>query len=332
MENVEEIKIRRRPCGEQDGKYVVARPFVKWVGGKSQLLSTLDSMLPIGFRDIPNVTYIEPFVGGGAMLFHMLQKYPNIRRTVVNDLNTGLTRAYRTVRDFPEELVDELGRIKREYEQIADEEARKNFYLSVRKHYNEDDLSDIECTVCLIFLNKTCFNGLYRVNSQGKFNVPFGRYVHPSIFDEKVIFADSRLLQGVNILNGDFEDTERYVTENTLVYFDPPYRPLDATSSFNSYAKEVFDDNEQRRLRRFYDRLSARGCLLMLSNSDCKGRNSEDTFFDDLYADYNIRRVWASRCVNANPAKRGVLTELLIRNYKNENMFNYGESAYRRTV
>ena len=167
----------------------------------------------------------------------------------------------------------------------------------------------------LIFLNKTCFNGLYRVNSKGEFNVPFGKYKNPTICDAKTIYADSELLQKVEIRCGDFEETEQYISENTFIYFDPPYRPLDATSSFNSYAKEAFNDEEQIRLKRYFDRLSEKRCLMMLSNSDCKGRNPEDTFFDDLYKDYIIERVYASRSVNANPEKRGKLTELLIRNY-----------------
>ena len=208
-----------------------------------------------------------------------------------------------------------MNTIQKEYLNITEEEERKEFYLNARKHFNNGNLSNVESTMYLIFLNKTCFNGLYRVNSKGEFNVPFGKYKNPTICDAKTIYADSELLQKVEIRCGDFEETEQYISENTFIYFDPPYRPLDATSSFNSYAKEAFNDEEQIRLKRYFDRLSEKRCLMMLSNSDCKGRNPEDTFFDDLYKDYIIERVYASRSVNANPEKRGKLTELLIRNY-----------------
>lgn len=166
-------------------------------------------------------------------------------------------------------------------------------------------------------MNRTCFNGLYRENSKGGFNVPFGRYPNPTICDASLIISDSELLQDVEILNGDFSTTQNYIDGYTFFYFDPPYRPLDATSSFNSYVKEVFDDSEQRRLHAYFAELSAEGCLEILSNSDGRGRNAEDTFFDELYRDFTIERVYAKRCINANPAKRGALTELLIRNYSN---------------
>ena len=249
------------------------------------------------------------------MLFHLLQAYPNIKRAVVNDLNPDLATAYRQVKRKPELLIQSLRYIQEEYLRIPEEEKRKEFFLEARRRFNKGGLSDIDNTAYLIFLNKTCFNGLYRVNSKGEFNVPFGRYKSPLICDEETIYADSELLQKVEILSGDFEQTEACVASTTFVYCDPPYRPLDATSSFNSYAKEAFDDAEQIRLKNFADRLSRKHCMLMLSNSDCKGRNPDDTFFDDLYRDYVIDRVYASRSVNANPDKRGKLTELLIRNY-----------------
>lgn len=328
-----------------NNKRYIAKPFIKWAGGKGQLLPTLESFLPSNFSQLEDMTYIEPFIGGGAMLFYMLQAYPNIKHAVINDLNPDLAKAYRTVKSVPEVLVQALRLIQKEYLGISEEEKRKDFFLEARNRFNEGGLSAVDNTMYLIFLNKTCFNGLYRVNSKGKFNVPFGRYAHPLICDEETIYADSELLQKVEILDGDFEQTESYVVSPTFVYCDPPYRPLDATSSFNSYAKETFDDVEQIRLKKFVDRLSSRNCAVMLSNSDCKGRNPNDTFFDDLYRDYIIERVYASRFVNANPAKRGKLTELLIRNYakampaKNrQNNFDFninrihGQSTYAGTV
>lgn len=296
-------------------KKQIAKPFIKWVGGKGKLIPTLTTLLPSNLEKMEALTYIEPFIGGGAMLFFMLQNYPNIERAIINDLNPNLIKAYNTIKESPESLINALNTIQKEYLNITEEEKRKEFYLNARKHFNNGNLSNVESTMYLIFLNKTCFNGLYRVNSKGEFNVPFGKYKNPTICDAKTIYADSELLQKVEIRCGDFEETEQYISENTFIYFDPPYRPLDATSSFNSYAKEAFNDEEQIRLKRYFDRLSEKRCLMMLSNSDCKGRNPEDTFFDDLYKDYIIERVYASRSVNANPEKRGKLTELLIRNY-----------------
>lgn len=250
------------------------------------------------------------------MLFFMLQTYPNIEKAIINDLNPDLVKAYHTIKYDPEALVNSLNALQKEYLEIPEEEKRKRFYLEMRQRFNHRELSNVDNTMYLIFLNKTCFNGLYRVNSKGEFNVPFGRYKNPTICDATTIYADSELLQKVEIINGDFEQTESYVSEHTFVYFDPPYRPLDATSSFNSYAKEAFGDEAQIRLKNYFDRLSDKHCLMMLSNSDCRGRNSEDLFFDNLYQDYIIERVYATRSVNANSKKRGKLTELLIRNYE----------------
>lgn len=294
-----------------------AKPFLKWAGGKTQLLSTINSFLPENFRKMEDVTYIEPFVGGGAMLFFMLQTYPNIKKAVINDINSHLINTYKVIRDTPFLLIEYLSELQSTYRNITDYDSQKNFYLDIRARFNSSTLSDIEDAAFMIFMNRTCFNGLYRENSKGGFNVPFGRYPNPTICDESLILSDSELLQRVEILNGDFSDSSNQIEGNTFFYFDPPYRPLDATSSFNSYVKEVFDDNEQRRLKDFYDGISQMGCYALLSNSDGKGRNESDTFFDELYNNYIIERVYAKRCINANPSKRGTLTELLIRNYTN---------------
>lgn len=292
-----------------------AKPFIKWVGGKTQLLQTIEQTLPADFSQRKNVTYIEPFVGGGAVLFWILQKYPNITQAVINDINPDLTTAYRTVKIQPTDLVACLREIQAEYIPL-NEEKRKDYYLQKRERFNTKLLGDVENTVLFIFLNRTCFNGLYRVNSKGLFNVPFGRYTNPKICDEQTIFADSELLQRVEILNGDFEKTLPFATENTLFYFDPPYKPLSETSSFNSYSKEEFNDSEQIRLRDFCHKINALGYDFILSNSDVKGKNTNDNFFDDLYSDFDIQRVFATRMVNANAEKRGKLTELMISNFQ----------------
>ena len=292
-----------------------AKPFIKWVGGKSQLIDQLDMQLPADFGNWENATYIEPFVGGGAMLFYMLQRYPNIEHAVINDINPDLVTCYRTVRDNPKQLIESLADIEMAYLALETEDGRKDFFMAVRERYNEKNLDPIENTTKFFFLNRTCFNGLYRVNKKGLFNVPFGKYANPTICDPETIRKDSELLQRVEILNGDFEATFEYAHGNTFFYFDPPYRPLSDTSSFNDYAKEAFNDDAQIRLKEYCDRIHEAGFRFMLSNSDCKGKNEEDNFFDVLYQAYQIERVWASRNINSNPNKRGKLTEILVHNY-----------------
>lgn len=292
-----------------------AKPFIKWVGGKSQLIEQLDAQLPADFDNWENVTYIEPFVGGGAMFFYMLQRYPNIQHAIINDINPDLAICYRTVRDTPEQLIESLMDIENAYLALETEEGRKDFFMSARYRYNEKNLDPIENTTKFFFLNRTCFNGLYRVNKKGLFNVPFGKYVNPTICDPETIRKDSELLQRVEILNSDFEATFEHACGNTLFYFDPPYRPLSDTSSFNDYAKEAFNDDAQVRLKEYCDHINEAGFHFMLSNSDCKGKNENDNFFDVLYGAYQIERVWASRSINSNPKKRGKLTEILVHNY-----------------
>ena len=295
----------------------LAKPFIKWAGGKSQLISQLETFLPVDFDRCENLIYVEPFVGGGAMLFYMLQTYPNITKAVINDINTDLMACYTIIRDNPQALIRSLSGIQEKFYSLEGENARKTFYLEMRELYNGPSLKSLERATLFIFLNRTCFNGLYRVNKAGKFNVPYGRYAHPLICDEETILADNKVLQRVEIINGDFEQTSFLLDfeEDLFFYFDPPYKPLSKTSSFNSYAKEEFDDGEQIRLRDFCHKISEQKTHFILSNSDVKGRDENDNFFDEIYHAYNIRRVMATRMINANPDKRGKLSELLIRNY-----------------
>lgn len=294
----------------------LGKPFLKWAGGKSQLLPAIDMFLPHNINLQREITYIEPFVGGGAVLFYMLQKYPNIKKAVINDINLRLVKTYVTIKDQPLQLIERLSSLQEAYKRLPNEDNRKDFYLEIRDKFNGANLSDTEQSAYMIFLNRTCFNGLYRENSKGGFNVPFGKYANPTICDSDLIMADSKLLQKVIITNGDFSGTERFREGYTLFYFDPPYRPLNTTSSFNSYVKELFNDDEQIRLKNFFTSLSNDGCYALLSNSDCKACDPEDDFFDMLYQDFIIERVYAKRAINANPSKRGKLTELLIRNYE----------------
>ncbi len=251
------------------------------------------------------------------MLFYMLQRYPNIQHAVINDINPDLATCYRTVRDYPRQLIESLRDIENAYLSLQTEEDRKDFFMAVRNRYNKKNLDHIDNTTLFFFLNRTCFNGLYRVNKKGAFNVPFGKYTTPTICDPDTILKDSQLLHRVEILTGDFEDTFSHAKGNTLFYFDPPYRPLNDTSSFNDYTKEDFNDHAQIRLKEYCDKITDAGYKFMLSNSDCKGRNETECFFDVLYEAYQIERVWASRCINSNPNKRGKLTEILVHNYLN---------------
>ena len=295
-----------------------AKPFVKWVGGKSQLIEQLEALLPADFDRKQNVTYIEPFVGGGAMLFYMLQTHTNITSAIINDINPDLITCYEVVKNNPKELIESLSHIQNQYYSLKDEALRKDFFLQNRDRFNTKHLNKIENTTLFFFLNRTCFNGLYRVNKAGKFNVPFGKYTMPTICDPYTILADSAVLQRVEILTGDFEQTIEKINGNTFFYFDPPYRPLSNTSNFNDYTKESFNDDAQIRLKKFCDKIQKfDNVQFLLSNSDCKAKDDKDCFFDDLFTDYKINRVWASRSVNANGTKRGKLTELAIQNYSN---------------
>ncbi len=294
-------------------KYV-GKPFVKWVGGKSQLIPDLMKRLPKDFSEWEGAIYVEPFVGGGAMLFYLLQTFHNIKTVYINDINHKLMITYRVVKESPKKLLSLLETLQNEYTSLGEDD-RKEYYLSKRALFNTEPLSDIDVASLLIFLNRTCFNGLYRVNSKGEFNVPHGRYKNPTICDRQTIMADSALLQKVEIECGDFADTLKYATPHSLYYLDPPYKPLSATSSFNSYSKEAFDDEEQIRLCDFCKKLGENGSSFILSNADLKGANPNDNFFDDLYSTFSVNRVWASRMVNANPDKRGKLTELMVSNF-----------------
>ena len=300
-----------------------AHPFLKWAGGKGQLLQQLGSALPPILRE-RKFTYIEPFVGGGAMLFFMLQEYPNIEKVVINDINANLTQAYKDIKERPTKLVEILKKIEMNYFAQDGEDQRKEYYLDIRKQFNKKSRErGLEKTAMLLFLNRTCFNGLYRENAKGEFNVPFGRYAHPTICNEELIYADSEMLNkfNVTILTGDYKATLNEVSNSHLhfFYFDPPYRPISQTSSFNTYVKESFNDQSQRELAQFCRHIDLLpNCLWMLSNSDCSAANPEDRFFEEIYDGFQIQRVVAKRAINANPSKRGKLTELLIKNYVDE--------------
>lgn len=296
-----------------------AKPFLKWAGGKTQLISAIGKTLPPNIVQ-KNFTYIEPFVGSGAVLFWVLNHFPNLKKAVINDINEDLIHTYQTIADRPNELISILQVLQNEYHALeGNEDGKKNYYYQKRALYNARKEEQSGQAALFIFLNRTGFNGLYRVNRKNEFNVPMGDYKKPTICDRGNILAVSEALQKVEMLCGDFEQTLNYADNNSLFYFDPPYKPLNETSSFNTYAKEGFNDSEQVRLKNFCSKLDILKHTWILSNSDVKGTDDNDNFFDDLYANFNIQRVEAKRNINANPEKRGKLTELLITNQGNDN-------------
>lgn len=305
----------------------VAKPVIKWVGGKTQVLSAITQRLPYNIRELP--AYAEPFLGGGSVLLHLLQN-PNFNAgsIVINDINPSLTNLYRVMRDNAGELITLLAECSDAYLALADRpEDQQAMYYERRVQYNAilaerqlgkaAERTSIEDAALFIFLNKTCFNGLHRVNKRGLFNSPWNKNSNPSIFTQKNITACSRVLSdsNVTILTGGYEAALAHLPEGSFVYLDPPYRPLNATANFDRYAASGFNDDDQCALAQMCHNLHERGINFLLSNSDPKNTNPDDEFFDDLYAPFTIERIWASRRVNANGAGRGAIRELLIRNY-----------------
>ena len=245
----------------------------------------------------------------------MLNNFENIDKAVINDINKDLTDTYKTIAINYKELVEVLKSWEQEFHYLeGKEELKKDYFNQKRTIFNQRISGKVEQSALFIFLNKTCFNGLYRVNRKNEYNVPMGSYKKPLICDEENLRLVNKVLQKVEILNGDFSQTISYAEENTFFYLDPPYKPLSKTSNFNTYAKEIFDDNEQIRLRNFCKELDNLGYSWILSNSDMKNLDFDNDFFDDLYSDFNIKRVSARRSINSKSEKRGKLTELLITN------------------
>lgn len=293
----------------------LSKPFLKWAGGKGQLLNKFKEIYPQELINGEIKIYIEPFVGGGAVLFDILQNY-QIEKAYINDINKELINCYRCIKANAEEVIKQLDILEKEY---LTSEDRAIYFYKVRDRYNEIQLNahyDFEKCADFIFLNKTCFNGLYRVNKDGKFNVPHGKYKNPLICDKENLRSCSNLLQKVEISCGNYEEILEKVGNNTFLYFDPPYRPLIENNSFVSYDKSGFDDNDQIKLADNYKALNNKKCLLMLSNSDPKNTNEEDNFFDDIYKGFEIERVFAKRMINSSASKRGDITEIIVMNYK----------------
>ncbi|GET20810.1 restriction endonuclease subunit M [Prolixibacter denitrificans] len=277
-------------------------------------MPVITDALPKDLEKKPFV-YVEPFVGSGAVLFRMLDKFPNIEKAVINDVNEDLINAYRTIQEEPDALIESLQQLEREYNGSPEEEFRQAHYLMVRELFNKREKSRTEHTAYLIFLNRTCYNGLYRVNKENQFNVPFGKHKNPKICNEANIRLVHKVLQKVEIRLGDFDALNDLVTPDAFFYFDPPYKPISSTASFNAYSQNGFGDGDQERLKGFCDKLHETGARLLLSNSDPKNEDPENHFFDELYGDYQIERVQARRAINSRGSRRGEISELLIRNY-----------------
>jgi len=300
-----------------------AKPFLKWAGGKSQLLSQFEQYYPEELKSGKIQKYVEPFLGGGAVFFDIVSKY-KLEKAYLFDINKELVLAYKVIQRNPEQLIDKLDIYSEKY-QGMNQEQRKQYFYEIRDKYNNEleninfnkySYEWISRAAQIMFLNKTCFNGLFRVNKKGHFNVPFGQYKNPRISDDQNILAVSNALKTVEIYTGIFQDCEKYIDNSTFVYFDPPYRPISQTSSFTSYSKHEFNDNNQVELGKFFELLDKRyKAKLMLSNSDPSNIDSNDKFFDSLFKNYRIKKVLANRMINCNAEKRGQIKELLILNY-----------------
>lgn len=296
---------------------IECKPFIKWVGGKGQLLSEINKLYPVELGKNIN-KYAEIFVGGGAVLFDILSKY-KLDEVYISDKNLELINTYKSIRDDVGILIKLLKEMEEQYTSLNNEN-RKLYYYEKRREYNNLKINieenNIEKAVLFIFLNKTCFNGLYRVNKKGEFNVPMGAYKKPKICDKENLKNVSLTLRNVKIVYADYRESEKFIDDKTFVYIDPPYRPLNITSSFTSYTENDFSDKEQIELAEYINVLNKKGAKIVISNSDPKNNDIDDNFFDKLYKNYNINRVKATRMLNSNASLRGVINELLITNYK----------------
>ena len=311
------------PLKEFTKETVKAKPFLKWAGGKSQLLGKIRGRLPSELQEKSLTRYVEPFIGSGAVFFDLVQSYA-FQHVLLMDLNEDLVLAYQCIKTCVENLITRLTAMEAEFKGLSPE-AQHAYYYEKRDAFNQGKTGfdyeafgthGVERTAQLLFLNKTCFNGLYRVNARGGFNVPFGKYKNPAICPAENLRRVSQVLKKAEIRLGDFESCESFVDASTFVYFDPPYRPLNTTANFNAYAASVFDDNSQLRLAALFRRLDAKGAKLMLSNSDQRNENPSDTFFEEAYAGFTIERVKATRMINCNATRRGEINELIITNYR----------------
>ena len=302
---------------------IFPKPFLKWAGGKTQLLGELEKRFPSSKQNNMSIEkYVEPFVGGGAVFFFLKSHY-QVKESFLFDINPELIMAYQVLQNDHKKLIEFL-KLLQEDHLVKTEKSRKENFYSIRRTYNQMighldyenyDERWIERTAHFIFLNKTCYNGLFRLNSKGEFNVPFGRYENPSIYDEGNLCLVHKALKNTELFTADFRQSKEFIEKETFVYLDPPYRPISHTSHFTSYSQNGFSDEDQRELANFYFEMDYLGAYIMLSNSDPKNLDPNDEFFDVLYKDYRIERIDAKRNINSNPSLRGDISEIIVRNY-----------------
>lgn len=300
---------------KKNGKNAV-KPFLKWAGGKGQIIKEIEKYYP--FEDKRITKYAEPFVGGGAVLFDILSRY-DLECVYISDINAELINTYCVIREDIDALIEMLYALQNAFLPLGTDD-RKAYYMQKRERFNNLKVdsnkgSSIEKAALMIFLNKTCFNGLYRVNRRGLFNVPMGSYKNPMICDETNLRAVSEKLQSVTIVCSDYRKSSSFIDKNTFVYFDPPYRPITDTASFTAYTENLFNDEKQIELAEFVDDMHRKGAKIVVSNSDPKNSNTNDNFFDNIYSAHNIKRVDATRMINCKAQARGKVKELLISNF-----------------
>lgn len=302
---------------------IKVKPFLKWAGGKSQLISMIESSLPIEFnKNNPIENYIEPFIGGGALFFHLMSKY-EVEKAYISDINEDLILTYRVIKNDVHDLIEILKPLRSEFSEL-DYESKKIWYYDIirpkfnkRKkslNYNKYSKKYIAHAADFIFLNKTCFNGLYRVNSNGEFNVPMGRYEKPLICDENNLNNISEILNNkdVTIENKSYTYCESAITDNSFVYLDPPYMQITKTS-FTSYTKSNFNQSDHEKLAEFYKKISEKGVNVLLSNSNyAEGECAYKKIYGE---DIKIDEVSAKRYINSDGKNRGPVKEILVRNY-----------------
>lgn len=294
------------------------KPFIKWAGGKTQLLDILNENL-----NYECDKYIETFVGGGALFISLLENIEktNIKKIIINDINEKLIITYKTIKNNIEELINELEKIRDEYNSLKTLEEKSDMFYKIREEFNKQTNDNIKISRNFIFLNKTCFNGLYRENSKGEYNVPFGKRKKISLFEKDNLLELSKFMnKKINeedvliICNKNYNELLEYMDNNTMIYLDPPYRPI-TTNGFTTYNKSSFNDKNQIELANFCNEINNIGAKFMLSNSDPHNLDINDNFFDNLYQNYNIQRVGATRRINSDGNNRGEITEILIKNY-----------------
>lgn len=299
-----------------------AKPFLKWAGGKSQLLPIIKQMYPPELKENKIRNYYEPFVGGGAVFFDIAQNY-DVGNAFLYDINEELILTYLVLQEDSEKLIEFLDRYSKQYLNL-NKQKRENFYYEFRHNFNLQRFNIdykkysenwISRAAQVIFLNKTCYNGLFRFNSKGEFNSPFGLYDNPKILDESNISRVSKLLEIAVIKKADFRAVKEDIQPNSFVYYDPPYRPISKTSNFTSYSKYAFRDDEQIQLAALFNELDEQRVLQMLSNSDPKNTDQSDNFFDVIFREHNILRVPAKRIINSNASKRKHINEIIVTNY-----------------